>query len=72
MNSRNLSKEALQHKMEYDRKYATDNVTRKSIYFNKNDPDDIRMVSFLDNKGKRNISGYVKGLIKEDMKQSGE
>ena len=69
---RRLSKEALEHKMAYDKEYARKNITRKSIVFNKNDPDDARMVDYLDSKGERKISGYVKGLIQDDMNKSGE
>lgn len=69
---RNLSDAAKERKMAYDREYASKNVTRKSIYFSRLDPDDMKMVGWLDSKGNRNISGYVKGLIRDDMNKNGE
>jgi len=69
---RKLSQESKERKAAYDREFSKKNVTRKSIYFNKTDPEDVRMVEHLNQKGERRISGYVKGLIREDMEKSGE
>lgn len=68
---RKLSPAARERKAAYDAKYREQNVTRKSVYFNKNNPEDQEMVRHLDSKGQRNISGYIKDLIKEDM-ETGE
>ena len=64
---RKLSPAAKEHKAAYDAKYREKNVTRKSVYFNKNNPEDQEIVQHLDSKGQRNISGYIKGLVKKDM-----
>lgn len=67
-----LSDEAKRKKAEYDRQYQQDNVSRMSIFFNKGNPEDVDMMDWLDKKGKRNKSGYVKGLIREDMHKAGK
>lgn len=67
-----LSDAARQNKAAYDKKFQSENVTRKSIFFNKWDPEDKKMVEWLDSKGTGNISGYVKGLIRDDMTKAGK
>lgn len=67
-----LSDEAKRRKAEYDKQYQQDNVSRVSIFFNKGNPEDVEMMAWLDKKGKRNKSGYVKGLIRDDMSKTGK
>ena len=63
---------AKKNKAAYDAQYQHENVSRKSIFFNKGNPEDVKMLDWLDRKGKRQISGYVKDLIRDDMQRSGE
>lgn len=67
-----LSDEAKRRKAGYDKQYQHENVSRMSIFFNKGNPEDVEMMEWLDEKGKRNKTGYVKGLIREDMKKAGK
>ena len=57
-------------KKAYDIQYAKDNVVRKFIPFNKQVPDDARMLDHL--KKKSNVTKYIKGLIQDDMDKTGE
>ena len=54
-------------KTRYDIEYAKANVTRKFLQFNKNDPEDMALIAWLDSQGKGNMNAYVKGLIAADM-----
>lgn len=54
-------------KTRYDIEYAKANVTRKFLQFNKNDPEDMALIAWLDSQGKGNMNAYVKGLIATDM-----
>lgn len=67
-----LSDAARKNKATYDKKYQAENVTRKSIFFNKGNPEDLEMLEWLKEKGERRISGYVKGLIRDDMNKAGK
>ncbi len=67
-----LSDEAKKRKAEYDKRYQQDNVSRMSIFFNKGNTEDVEMMEWLDEKGKRNKSGYVKSLIRDDMRKAGK
>ena len=57
-------------KKAYDIQYAKDNVVRKFIPFNKQVPDDARMLDHL--KKKSNVTKYIKGRIQDDMDKTGE
>lgn len=54
-------------KKAYDIAYAKQNIFNKRIPFNKNNPDDARMLAFLDQQP--NFTQYIKGLILRDMLQ---
>jgi len=70
--SRHLSPEAKSKKQAYDIRYARDNITRKYIPFNRNSEDDARLLEWLDKKGSGKVTGYIKGLISDDMARSGK
>ena len=55
-------------KVQYDTKYNRENVTRKFIPFNKNNPDDAEMLEHLATVG--NVTQYIKRLIREDMRKT--
>ena len=54
----------------YDIQYARDNITRKFLCFNNNDEEDKKVLDWLNGKGKGNVNGYVKRLIREDMEKA--
>lgn len=56
-------------KKTYDIEYAKEHVTRKFLAFNKDDPEDAEILAWLNNLGRGNVNGYVKNLIREDMKK---
>ena len=58
------------NKKEYDTKYNAENTTRKSIVFNKKNPDDMILLEYLNSKGTRAANEYVKQLIRDDMKKN--
>lgn len=62
---RKLSDEAKKRKQTYDIAYNRKNIVRKFIPFNKQVPEDARMLDWLDQQ--KNVTKYVKGLIEEDM-----
>lgn len=53
------------NKSDYDKKYAKEHITRKFLAFNKDDPNDILLLSWLNAQG--NVNAYVKQLIRDDM-----
>ncbi len=57
-------------KKAYDIQYAKDNVVRKFIPFNKQVPEDARMLEHLNKKS--NVTRYIKDLISEDMTKTGK
>lgn len=54
------------NKGEYDKEYNKANVTRKFIPFNKNNPEDVVLLEWLNKRD--NVTEYVKKLICADMK----
>ena len=60
-----MSDEAIRHKSEYDQSYEKNNIVKKHIPFNKNNPDDAKMLDWLDQQ--KNVTRYVKDLITDDM-----
>jgi hypothetical protein len=54
-------------KKQYDTKYNADNITRKSLVFNKKDPEDMILLEYLNAKGARAANEYIKNLIRADM-----
>ena len=67
-----LTPEGKKHKSEYDQKYARAYIVRKYIPFNKTVAEDVAILDWLDRQGTRKVTGYVKDLIREDMRKSGE
>jgi hypothetical protein len=67
-----LSETAKKNKAAYDKQYQHENVSRLSIFFNKGDEEDQKILGWLEDKGRGNKSGYVKGLIREDMQKAGK
>jgi hypothetical protein len=57
------------NKLQYDRQYNAENTTRKSLVFNKKDPEDMMILDYLNSKGARRSNEYIKQLIREDMKR---
>ena len=55
-------------KKQYDKKYNAENTTRKSLVFNKKDPEDRILLEYLNAKGARAANEYIKELIRDDMK----
>ena len=54
------------NKSEYDQKYNRENIKRKFIPFNIQNPEDLKLLEWL--KGK-NVTAYVKELIRADMER---
>lgn len=70
--ARNLSPEATARKRAYDKQYINQNIKMKSLSFNENDPEDMEIFAWIQSKGARNGTKYIKNLIREDMKQAGK
>lgn len=60
-------KSGLFDQREYTVRYNRENVTRKMITFNKNKPEDMAILEWLE-KQPEGMVAYVKRLISEDMK----
>ena len=58
------------NKVQYDMEYNAKNITRKSVVFNKKDPEDMRILEYLNSKGARRSNEYIKQLIREDMERN--
>lgn len=69
--SRNLSPEATKRKRAYDKDYINKNIRMKTLSFNERDPEDMAIYNWIQSKGQRNGTGYIKDLIREDMRKSG-
>lgn len=52
-------------KGQYDQAYNREHVRRKFIPFNDRNPDDLELLSWLDQQ--ENVTQYIKGLIRDDM-----
>lgn len=48
-----------------DLKYNRENIIQKIITFNKNNPEDMKILEGL--KSKKSAAGYIKMLIRDDM-----
>ena len=67
-------KKASPRKLAYDKQYYGDHITRKVLNFNDLIPEDAELLEWLENLGKREMSSYIKRLVRADMekqKQSG-
>ena len=54
------------NKSKYDTEYNKQNVTRKFVPFNRNNPEDVALLDWLNRQG--NVTAYVKELVKRDIK----
>ena len=52
-----------------DQEYNKKNIVQKLITFNRNNPDDMKMLDFLKSHG--NAAGYIKKLISDDIRKRG-
>ena len=52
-------------KKTYDQEYQKANVTTKRLPFNKNNPDDVALLSWAENQHE-NFTQYIKRLIRQD------
>ena len=57
-------------KKAYDTDYILSNIVQKRINFNKQVPEDMEMLDWVNQK--ENQNQYMKGLISDDMKRSGK
>lgn len=57
------------NKSAYDQQYTKENIARKLLTFNRNNPSDIRLFDWINSQG--NATEYIKRLIREDMKKAG-
>lgn len=69
---RKLSDEAKERKSAYDTQYILNNIVQKRIAFNRNIPEDVEMLDWVEQQP--NQTQYMKGLISDDMtaKKSGK
>ena len=56
-------------KSAYNQEYNKKNIIQKLITFNRNNPDDMKMLDFLKTQG--NAAGYIKKLIANDIMERG-
>lgn len=59
-----------EEKSAYDQQYRRDHMTTKLIAFNRDKPEDIALLRYVENKGSRIFSAYVKELIRRDMEEN--
>lgn len=52
-------------KSAYNQEYNKKNIIQKLITFNRNNPEDMKILEYL--KSKKSAAGYIKGLIRIDM-----
>ena len=55
-------------KSKYDQEYHKNNYVTKRIPFNKQIPEDLKLLSWAENQG--NFTQYIKRLIRQDMEKS--
>lgn len=53
----------------YDKQYAKEHIKRKHIPFNDTDPEDMRLLAWINRQP--NATEYVKKLVREDMEKAG-
>lgn len=61
-----------EQKSAYDQQYRRDHMSTKLIAFNRDKPEDIALLNYVESKGERMFSPYVKELIRRDMEQNQE
>lgn len=59
-----------EEKSAYDQQYRRDHMTTKLIAFNRDKPEDIALLRYVESKGNRIFSSYVKELIRRDMEEN--
>ena len=64
------SDQAKMNKRAYDIDYNMKNITQKRINFNKNNDEDVMLLSWVNRQ--KNQSQYMKSLIRNDMEGSGK
>lgn len=69
---RKYSEDAIKRKRDYDKQYIKEKIRQITISFNAESEEDAKIREWLDSKGRGKITGYIKGLIKEDMQKAGE
>lgn len=52
-------------KKAYDQQYMKENMVRKQIVFNRNNPADVRLLEHVQSQGSANA--YIKELISKDI-----
>lgn len=57
-------------KKSYDAKYIKENIFCKRLPFNRNNPEDAELLSFINKQP--NFTAYVKDLIRKDMERQRE
>lgn len=55
------------NKSEYDKQYARENIKRKHIPFNQNNPEDMALLDWINRQP--NATEYIKRLVREDIKR---
>ncbi len=55
------------NKKAYDQQYIKKNVIRKEIVFNRNNPQDMKTLEYIN--GKESANAYIKELINQDMQK---
>lgn len=63
------SEEAKKRKLAYDNEYLKKFVLKRTIGFNRQDAEDMKMYNFL--RGLKNATQYIKDLIRKDMQRLG-
>jgi len=63
-----MNNERKARKSAYDQKYMKENITRKLLAFNRNNPEDVEILTWLN--AQKNATEYIKKLILNDMKRS--
>ena len=53
----------------YNRNYNRDHQVRKQLYFNREVPADVELLSWV--RKHKNFTKYIKGLIRQDMEANG-
>jgi hypothetical protein len=62
-------KKASSRKLAYDKQYYDDHITRKVLNFNNLIPEDAELLEWLESLGKREMSSYIKRLVRADMEK---
>lgn len=58
-----------EQKSAYDQDYRRKHMTTKLIAFNRDKPEDIALLKYVESKGDRMFSPFVKELIRREMEK---